>query len=246
MTVLILGGVREGRDLADLLVAEGIDTTTSLAGRVKYPAAISGRVRVGGFGGQDGLAQWLLEHQVAAVVDATHPFAEQISANAAAACATAGVPLLRLQRPSWVEHPDAANWLWVDTAKQAAQAAASYQRILLTIGRQGLGEFGSLADQELWVRIVELPDAKLPPRWHPILARGPFTLAGERELFEDLGIDCLVTKDSGGTLTEAKLTVARELGVQVIAIRRCPTLVGVETVSDVAAAAAWVRSLPAG
>lgn len=243
MTVLILGGVREGRDLAARLTEDKLPVITSLAGRVASPAAISGEVRVGGFGGADGLADWLRQHEVVAVVDATHPFAERISANAAVACRAAGVPLLRLQRPSWAEHQDASTWMWVDDATQAAQRAAGFSRILLTVGRQRLGEFVSLANRELWARMVELPETPLPTAWHPLLDRGPFTLESELELLRRLEIDCLVTKDSGGTLTEAKLTAARELKVTVVAIRRAPAPEGVATVSDVPAAVAWVRRL---
>lgn len=243
VTVLILGGVREGRDLAARLTDSETPVITSLAGRVASPAAIAGEVRVGGFGGVDGMAGWLRRHDVAAVVDATHPFAERISANAAAACRAAGVPLLRLQRPSWADHPDAATWVWVDDAAQAAREAAGFSRILLTVGRQRLGEFASLADRELWARMVELPETSLPEAWHSLLDRGPFTVEGELELLRRLEVDCLVTKDSGGTLTEAKLTAARELGVTVVAIRRAPAPEGVTTVSDVSAAEAWVHAL---
>ena len=180
VTVLILGGVREGRDLADELTAAGLKVVTSLAGRVRCPALPAGQVRVGGFGGPEGLARWLLTHQVSTVVDATHPFAEQISANAATACRETQVPLLRLQRPSWSEHPDAADWLWVADHRAAAQAAAPFGRILLTVGRQRLGDFAALAGRELWARMVELPAEPLPAAWHPLLDRGPFTVSRMR------------------------------------------------------------------
>ena len=216
--ILILGGTREGRDLAELLVAGGHDVITSLAGRVTRPAHIAGEVRVGGFGGAEGLAAWLLDNGIERVVDATHPFAEKISANAVTACQQTGISLLRIARPSWESHPLAGTWTWVDSHDAAAAVAAQYRKVLLTVGRQQLDHYRSL--QSAAARMVELPENPLPDSWQPLLERGPFTVESEKKLLRDLGAEALVTKDSGGSLTAAKLTAADELGIRVIVVRR--------------------------
>jgi len=218
VTVLLLGGTGEARALAGLLVAAGVDVLSSLAGRVSRPALPVGRLRVGGFGGVDGLAMFLVEHRVTVVVDATHPFAATISANAAAACARTGTPLLRLARPGWAEHPDAAGWTWVDSVGEALAVAAD--RPVLTTGRQSLHEFLPWADRAVLARVVDPPDLELPPAWRLVRSRGPYDLAGEQALLREHGADLLVTKDSGGSLTAAKLDAARELDVRVVVVRR--------------------------
>jgi precorrin-6A/cobalt-precorrin-6A reductase len=236
--ILILGGTGEARELAAALNARGIPVTSSLAGRVARPRLPVGEVRVGGFGGPDGIARWLAEHRVAAVVDATHPFAERISASAASACATAGVALLRLERPGWSERPG-DRWTWVDDLTGAAAAIRRLgTRGLLTTGRQGLSAFSVLDDVWFLIRCIDPPEPPLPRRHELILGRGPYTLAGELGLIDDHRIDVVVTKDSGGELTAAKLDAARERGLPVIVVRR-PPRPGDETVADVAAATAW-------
>ena len=200
-----------------------------------------GEVRIGGFGGPAALAGWLARHAIDAVVDATHPFAERISASAATACATAGVPLLRLERPGWTAQAG-DDWHWVDDLDQAAAAVPEIgSRVLLTSGRQGLAAFAG--DSESWylIRCVDPPDAPLPPRHEVRLDRGPYTLAGELSLIDEHSIDLLVTKDSGGPLTEAKLEAARVRAMPVIVIRR-PPRPEVTTVTTVAEAAAWAQS----
>ena len=220
MTVLLLGGTGEARALAGLLVADGVDVLSSLAGRVSRPALPAGRVRVGGFGGVDGLATFLVEHRIAAVVDATHPFAATISANAALACARTGTPLLRLARPGWSTHPDADAWTWVDDVVGAL--AVPGDRPVLTTGRQSLEAFLPWADRAVLARVVDPPELVLPRGWRLIRSRGPYDLPGERALLTEHRADLLVTKDSGGTLTEAKLDAAHELGVPVVVVRRPP------------------------
>lgn len=229
MKVLILGGTREGRELATLLHRAGHDVTTSLAGRVTRPAEITGAVRVGGFGGAGGLTAHLMTEGVDLVVDATHPFAERISANAVEASRSSGVALLRIERPSWRDHQLAARWVWVADHDEAARVAAGHTRVLLTVGRQSLAHYRELPD--VVARMVELPPEPLPAAWEVRLDRGPFNIDSERALLRQAGVTVLVTKDSGGRLTEAKLWAAAELDVTVVVVRRAPVPEDVPTVA---------------
>jgi precorrin-6A/cobalt-precorrin-6A reductase len=238
-TLLILGGTAEARELAAELHAAGVAVTTSLAGRVARPRLPAGDVRIGGFGGPHALATWLVEHGVAAVVDATHPFAERISASAVTACASAGVPLLRLERPGWTQRAG-DRWQWVDDVGAAADTIPPGVRVLLTTGRQGLAAFAHRDDAWFLIRCVDAPQPPLPPRHELLLARGPYTLAGELALVDEHRIDLVVTKDSGGPHTEAKLDAARERGLPVIVVRR-PPRPDAPTVATVDGALRWAR-----
>ena len=243
--VLILGGTAEARALAAALVATGRPVISSLAGRVADPALPAGEVRVGGFStasrdGVEGLAAYLADRHVGAVVDATHPFAATISANAVAATARAGAPLLRLQRPGWRDHPDAASWTWVDSVDEAVSAGNRSRRPFLTTGRQSLDRFIPWADRDVTVRVVDPPEFTLPERWRLIRSRGPYGYAGELTLMRDAGSDLLVTKDSGGTHTAAKLDAARDLGVRVVVIERPMTPPGAPQVATVDEVLAWL------
>jgi precorrin-6A/cobalt-precorrin-6A reductase len=240
--ILVLGGTAEARELAGALDAAGVQVTSSLAGRVSRPRLPAGEVRVGGFGGSEALARWLTEHGVAAVIDATHPFAERISASAVTACPRVGVPLLRLQRAGWSAGPD-DDWRWVANLDAAAAAIPSLgERVLLTTGRQGLPAFADVHDAWFLVRCVERPDPPLPPRHKLLLDRGPYTVDGELALIDEHRIELVVTKDSGGTYTEAKLEAARRRRLPVIVVRR-PPRPDVQTVSTVADALDWAREL---
>ena len=235
--VLVLGGTAEARRLAERLVAEGVDVLSSLAGRVADPVLPPGEVRIGGFGGTAGLVAAL--DGVAALVDATHPFAATMTAHAAAAAAVTGTPLLRLQRPGWTPGPG-DDWRWVESLAAAAEAVAGYGSVFLTTGGQSLAAFAGLSARCL-VRSVDPPSPPLPARTTVVLARGPFTVADEVELMRRHGVDVVVTKDSGGPMTAAKLTAARELGVPVVLVRRPPLPEGVPVAATVEQAAAWLR-----
>jgi precorrin-6A/cobalt-precorrin-6A reductase len=239
-TVLVLGGTAEARELAEALTTEpGLRVVSSLAGRVSRPRLPAGDVRIGGFGGPAGLAAWLAERGVDAVVDATHPFAERISASAVTACGRCGVPLLRLERPGWT--PRAGDrWQWVDDLDEAARAIEPGRRVLLTTGRQGLAAFAHRDDAWFLVRCVDEPQPPLPPRHELLLDRGPYALAGELALVDEHRIELVVTKDSGGVHTRPKLDAARERGLPVIVVRR-PPRPAVETVTSVGDALRWAR-----
>lgn len=241
--VLLLGGTGEARELARALEQVGESFESSLAGRVARPRLPVGEVRIGGFGGVDGLAAHLRERGVRAVVDATHPFAAGISSNAAAACAAVDVPLLRLERPGWRGRPDAAGWHWVGDHDEAASVAATLGgRPFLTVGRQSLDRFvGPLSEHASLVRVVDPPDLRLPLSWTVLLSRGPYDVESERELMSAHEVDVVVTKDSGGRHTEAKLDVAAERGVPVVVVSRPSPPVGVRVVDDVEQVILWIR-----
>ncbi|MFE9998030.1 cobalt-precorrin-6A reductase [Streptomyces avermitilis] len=244
--VLVLGGTTEARELAASLAPRpGVRVTTSLAGRVSRPGAVEGDVRIGGFGGAQGLAAWLGEHHVDAVVDATHPFAAGITANAARAAAATGVPAVVLRRPGWRPGPG-DRWHAVASLPAAADLLPELgRRVFLTTGRLGLAAFAHQADLHFVVRSVESPEPPMPPDTEVVLARGPFTVADELGLLREHRVDVLVTKDSGGAATSAKLTAARELGLPVVVVRRPPLPEGVTAVPDVAGALARLGlSLP--
>ncbi|WP_181809398.1 cobalt-precorrin-6A reductase [Streptomyces shenzhenensis] len=233
--VLVLGGTAEARLLAaELSLRDGARVTTSLAGRVTRPRSLAGEVRIGGFGGVTGLTDWLREHRVDALVDATHPFAETITANAAHAARVTGVPFVVLRRPGWRPGPG-DDWHPVPSLPAAAAALPRFgPRVFLTTGRLGLSAFAHLTDRHFVVRSVEAPEPPLPRHTEVLLARGPFTVADESALLQGNLIDVLVTKDSGGAATAAKLTAARELALPVIVVRRPPLPDGVTAVPDVA------------
>ncbi|MEU0786367.1 cobalt-precorrin-6A reductase [Streptomyces sp. NPDC006173] len=247
MHVLILGGTTEARRLAELLAPDAADSllglrvTNSLAGRVAAPRLPPGAVRVGGFGGAEGLAAWLREHEVDALIDATHPFAGTISSNAAKAAGTARVPLLALRRPGWVAVEGDA-WHEAGSLEDAAELLPTLgRRMFLTTGRMGLAAFAALDDLWFLVRSVDPPASPHPPRMEVLLDRGPFTLDGERELLRRHRIDVVVTKDSGGAATAPKLSAAREAGLPVVVVRRPPVPDGVQVVSGPEQALRWLR-----
>ena len=241
MRLLLLGGTAEARALADRL-HPGVDLISSLAGRVPDPALPVGPVRIGGFGGVAGLRKWLADNEITAVVDATHPFAATITESAAQACRGLGVSHLVLHRPPW----EVESVLTVGSDAEAAElvAAKGYSRVFLTTGRSGVAPF---AGSEAWflIRVVTAPDpAALPARHEMLLSRGPYHYDGERQLLAGQRIDALVTKNSGGAMTRAKLDAAADLGIDVVMIRRPALPVGVRVVGSVGEAADWVHLQP--
>jgi precorrin-6A/cobalt-precorrin-6A reductase len=239
MRVLLLGGTAEARALAAEL-ADDVDLVSSLAGRVPDPALPVGEVRIGGFGGVDGMRKWLAERAVDAVVDATHPFAGTITAHAAQVCGELGMPLVVLARPAWPV--GTATLVGSDTEAADTVARQGYSRVFLTTGRSGAKAFAAL-DAWFLIRAVIAPHPQHLPRRHQLLlSRGPYRYDDELDLLGEHRIECLVTKNSGGDMTRPKLDAAAALGVAVVMVDRPPLPDGVDTVDTVARAATWVRS----
>lgn len=242
MRVLILGGTGEGSALAHALAADArFAPTLSLAGRTRSPRLPPVPHRVGGFGGIGGLVAYLRGERIAAMVDATHPFAEQMSRYAALAAGQAQVPLLRVERPPW--HPGPGDdWTMVaDMAAAARTLGEAPRRVFLTTGQKDLSPFASAPCHHYLVRCVDPPDpAALPTGADVILARGPFAEAEERELLLRHRIEVVVTKNSGGAATVGKLAAARGLGLPVIMVARPPAPAAVPIVADPDAALAWL------
>ena len=241
--ILILGGTGEARELAAILVAAGTDVVSSLAGRVRDPRLPDGPVRVGGFGGADGLAAYLEAEGISAVVDATHPFASGITASAFHAASRTQVPLLVLRRPEWDADP---AWQPVADISAAAAAVRDWRGdgVFLTTGRRDLAVFAGDDAHRYLVRTVDPPDGPVPGHMTLIMDRGPYTVGGETALMREHQIGLLVTKNSGGPMTTAKLQAARDLGVQVLLVQRPPVPEGSVVVATVAEAANWAGRQP--
>ncbi len=239
---LVLGGTSEARALAARIAADGLDGVVSLAGRTSAPLAHDLPTRVGGFGGVEGLARYLAQERISHVIDATHPFAARISANASAACAALQIPLLALSRAPW---RPAQGDRWIEVADNAAAARAlgeAPRRVFLTIGRQGVADFRAAPQHDYLLRVIETPRVEdLPPRCEVIFGRGPFAVDDEIALMRERRIDILVTKNSGGALTYAKIEAARRLALDVVMIAP-PARDGVATTHDLDAAMAFLAS----
>lgn len=239
--ILVLGGTSEGRQLADLMVTAGLDVVTALADRVSRPRLPRGEVRFGGFGGTDGLVHWIRENGVSAVIDATHPFAEQLSDSAGLAAEEAGIPHLRLHRRPWSPQPD-DEWIIVPNMAGAARVVRErFRRPMLTVGTRGLEAFAGDSRGSYLIRCVEPPTGPIPHRYLLVLDRGPFGADAERTLMARHRIDVLVTRNSGGEATEAKLEAARELRIPVVMVDR-PAASSAHTVHTVDDAARWLVS----
>ncbi|MBK8173751.1 MAG: cobalt-precorrin-6A reductase [Rhodospirillales bacterium] len=243
--VLILGGTGEAATLAERALtafAGRLEVTTSLAGRLARRPDLAGRVRVGGFGGVEGLLHYLTQERIERVIDATHPFAATISANAADACARAGVPRLMLIRPEWQPRPG-DRWVSAASLGEAALLAPSLgRRVFLAVGSGGIGDFAGAPGVWFLVRLFQPSVGALPlAAYETIIARPPFTFAGERDLLAGHRIDLVIAKNSGGT-TDAKLAAARELGLPVLMVRR-PLPPWGESVGDVGGALTWLAGM---
>ncbi len=237
MKILILGGTEEARLLAERLVAMGHDVTTSLAGRTSDPLLPKGEVRVGGFGGGDGLGNFLISGQFDRIVDATHPYAVEIKVNAVKAAALADLKLVRLTRLPWTE-PQYAFWKHMASAEEAAAALPKGARVFLTVGHTKLETFFARTDCSFVVRSIEAPEKALPINAVSVIARPPFFMGGELALMEEQDITHLVCKNSGGVQTEAKLQAALQLRLPVFMIARpaLPPAYEVPTVGQAIAA----------
>ena len=243
MRVLLLAGSTEASSAARLLADDDVfDVTVSFAGRTATRAALpaSASERVGGFGGVAGLTDYLTQHRIDAVLDATHPFAAQMPLHAHAAGLAAGVRVLRLVRPQW-ELQTGDQWLSaVDMPEAAALVRkSSVERVLLTIGRQELAPFAECS-QSLIARCIDPPAADALPDAEILLARGPFTIDDELELLRTRRIDLIVAKNSGGSATRAKIDAARELSIPIVMVQRPPATDG-PTVATTAEALEWLR-----
>ncbi|ATP52289.1 cobalt-precorrin-6A reductase [Pseudomonas putida] len=213
--ILLLGGVTEALAIARQL---GPQHVYSLAGIGRVPQDLTCQVRVGGYGGAEGLAQYLREAGITLLIDATHPYAAQISRNAALASRRAGIPCWALRRPAWQAQPG-DDWREVDDWAGLIEALAPFRRPLFTLGREPLQHLAEIPPDQFWtLRALEACPGN--ERCEIIGARGPFRIEDERNLFETRGIDVLISKNSGSLATEPKLEVARELGVPVLILKR--------------------------
>lgn len=243
LKILILGGTTEASALAARLAGRpDFAVTLSLAGRTTAPRPEPVPIRIGGFGGADGLAQWLDAHAVEAVIDATHPFAARISANAVAACRACAVPFLAIRRPCWKQQPGDD---WTESESVAACVpllGIRPKRVFLTIGRQELSVFARAPQHAYVVRTIEPVGDALPvPRVEVFRARGPFTLDDETTLMREAGIEVLVTKNSGGAATYPKIEAARRLGIPVVIVQP-PALPDVPSFPDAESALPWLEN----
>ncbi len=221
MRVLILGGTHEAFQLAEQMAQRGgIAFISSLAGRTREPRRPIGEVRIGGFGGAEGLARYLRDERITRLINATHPFAARISANAVTAAVTAGIPLMRLLRPAWTARHDDR---WV-AARHAAEAAELCRReggrIFLTLGSGELDAFTAIHNAHFLVRMVDAPEQLPLSDYRVLLARGPFSLQEELRLLAENHIGLIVAKNSGGEATYAKIEAARRMGLPVVMIER--------------------------
>ncbi|MEJ8572285.1 cobalt-precorrin-6A reductase [Microbaculum marinum] len=243
LRLLILGGTSEASALARALAGDArVAPLLSLAGRTKAPVTPPVPFRVGGFGGPAGLAAYLEAERFDLMIDATHPFADRIKRNAVEAAGLAGVPLLAIRRPEWRPQPGDRWTIVPDMAAAAAALGNDPKRVFLTIGQKELAPFREAPVHTYVIRSVDPPDpGHLPPNAVVIIARGPFDEPSERALLDGHRIDVIVTKNSGGTATEAKLAAARALRIPVVMVAR-PAHPDAETVDTAEQALAWLEA----
>ena len=243
MRILILGGTTEASALAKLIAKDNrFEPTLSLAGRTASPAASPIPCRIGGFGGWEGLAAWLKKEGISALVDATHPFAARISANAVRAAEAAGIELVSLTRPAWT--PESGDrWIAVPSPEAAAEALGAAPRtVFLATGRLELPAFAAAPQHSYVARVIDHPgDVTLPPRIAFIYDRGPFDTAAELRLFAERRVEIVVSKNSGGAATYGKIGAARQLGLTVVMIERPEKPTG-RIAASAAEAMRWLES----
>lgn len=239
--VLILGGTGEAKILASKMEEiKGISAIASFAGRTKEHITLTTPCRTGGFGGVRGLVDYLRQESIDCVIDATHPFASQISFNAAQATSECSIPRLMLIRPAW-EKVEGDRWIEVESHQEATNILPQLaQRVFLTIGRQELAIYAYLKDIWFLMRMIDPPEPPIP-KGKLLLQRGPFSLESERELLQKYRIGAIVSKNSGGDATYPKIIAARELGITVVMVQRPPIPKG-EKVADVESVITWLEN----
>ncbi|QDI75108.1 MULTISPECIES: cobalt-precorrin-6A reductase [Leisingera] len=238
--ILLLGGTTEASALAKTLAGAGMDAVFSYAGRTAHPVSQPLPTRVGGFGGIEGFAAYLEAENITHVVDATHPFAAQMSSNAVHACEAAGVPLCAFERPAW-QAGEGDQWLHTDSIEEAVNALPDTPaRVFLAIGKQNLTQFAAKPHHHYLLRLVDAPETPLPlPHTTVEIARGPFDAAGDTALMQRHAITHVVAKNAGGAGAAAKLTAARNLALPVIMIGR-PEVPQRPVMGNVAEVMAWL------
>ena len=239
--ILILGGTAEAVAVAAALENDRYSVTTSLAGRTREPKPIVGRVRIGGFGGTEGLAEDISAERIYGVIDATHPFAQQISANAFASCATRNVPRCVLYRNPWIAMKG-DRWRPVQSLERAALSLDIGSTVLLALGRQHLLPFAKRSDVRFVIRSIEPITGAVPPNSMLVQGRPALSAVEEREFLERYRIDAIVSRNSGGAGAYAKIEAARELGLPIIMIARPPPPKG-PLLATVAGVKSWVEEL---
>lgn len=240
MTVLLLAGTREARDIARALHRAGMAAVGSLAGVTRAPEALAVPMRVGGFGGATGFVEYVAAHNITAVLDATHPFAARISDRTARLCADLTLPYCQYLRPPWPLEP---GWLSLPREEDLAGHVAPGETVFLATGRQTLARFANLGHAQVICRQIEPPEGPFPfhnGRFH--IARPPFSIEDEERLFQTLGADWVVAKNAGGATSRTKLDAASRLGLKVALIDRPPMPPGPKAES-VEACLAWLRGL---
>lgn len=241
--ILLLAGTMEARNLAGYLAHAGIDCIASLAGATRSPAQLGVTTRVGGFGGADGFKSYLAAENITAVIDATHPFAEKITARTAAICNELGMPYLQFERPGWRSRPG-DNWHEVASYEDLAPMIARGSRVFLATGRQSLPQFAHMQDRHLICRVIDTPRDPFPyPDGEWLVGRPPFSQSAEHETFAALRPDWLVVKNAGGGSGRGKLDAARALGIPVAMIARPKAPEGIERREQVLDALEWAESI---
>jgi precorrin-6A/cobalt-precorrin-6A reductase len=242
VTLLLLAGTGEAKDIALALAAAKVDAIASLAGATRMPKPLALPTRVGGFGGETGFRSYVSEAGITAVLDATHPFASRITARTLAVCTDIGLPYLQVLRPAWAPQ-DGDQWTEIDQEEDAATHVLAGQKVFLGTGRQTLDRFANLKDSRVICRQIDPPTGPCPFSGGQFLfGRPPFPIADEIALFRDLAIDWLVVKNAGGVQSESKLIAARQLGIPVLMIRR-PLMPETDSVATLDDALAWVANL---